>query len=57
MSNCVSLNRIFNGNQALESIDLSNLDVNKIFNEVPKNLYYIDRCKKEDWEKVFKGEF
>ena len=37
--------------------DLSNLDVNKIFNEVPKNLYYIDRCKKEDWEKVFKGEF
>ena len=32
MSNCVSLNRIFNGNQALESIDLSNLDASKVTN-------------------------
>ncbi len=37
--------------------DLSNLDVDKIFNEVPKNLYYIDRCNKDDWEAVFKGEY
>ena len=37
--------------------DLSNLDVDKIFSKVPKNLYYIDRCNKDSWEKVFKGEF
>lgn len=37
--------------------DLSNLDIDKIFNEVPKNLYYIDRCDKDDWEAVFRGEF
>lgn len=37
--------------------DLSNLDVDKIFNNVPKNLYYIDRCNKDDWEAVFRGEY
>lgn len=37
--------------------DLSNLDVDKIFNHKPTNIYYIDRCNKEDWIKVFKGEF
>ena len=37
--------------------DLSNLDVDKIFNHKPTNIYYIDRCNKDDWIKVFKGEF
>ena len=37
--------------------DLSNLDIDKIFNHKPTNLYYIDRCNKDDWEKVFIGEF
>lgn len=37
--------------------DLSNLDVDKIFNHIPKADYYIDRCNLDDWELVFKGEF
>lgn len=37
--------------------DMSNLDVEKIFNNVPKADYYIDRCNYDSWEKVFKGEF
>lgn len=37
--------------------DLSNLDVDKIFNEIPSAKYYIDRCNHDSWEKVFKGEF
>ena len=37
--------------------DLSNLDVDKIFNHKPTNIYYIDRCNKDDWIKVFEGEF
>ena len=36
--------------------DLSNLDVNKIFNHKPKNNYYVDRCDYEKWEKVFNGD-
>lgn len=38
-------------------MDLSNLDVDKIFNHKPKNIYYIDRCNEDSWEQVFKGEF
>lgn len=44
-------------NGYLVEMDLSDLDVEKIFNEVPPAKYYIDRCNVEDWEKVFKGEF
>lgn len=44
-------------NGYLINMDLSNLDVDKIFNKVPQNIYYIDRCKTEDWKSVFKGEF
>lgn len=37
-------------------MDLSNLDVEKIFNNIPKADYYIDRCDCTKWEKVFNGE-
>lgn len=37
--------------------DLSNLDVDKIFNHIPKGNYYIDRCNHDSWEQVFKGKF
>lgn len=44
-------------NGYIVDMDLNNLDVDKIFNHKPTNMYYIDRCNKDDWEKVFKGEF
>ena len=44
-------------NGYLVEMDLSDLDVEKIFNEIPPAKHYIDRCNIEDWEKVFKGEF
>lgn len=37
--------------------DLSNLDVDKIFNHIPTGNYYIDRCNHDSWEQVFKGKF
>ena len=37
-------------------MDLSNLDVEKIFTKKPKATHYIDRCDHTKWEKVFKGE-
>lgn len=37
--------------------DMSNLDVDKIFNNIPKGNYYIDRCNYDAWEQVFKGKF
>lgn len=37
-------------------MDLSNLDVDRLFNEKPKATYYIDRCNHDMWEKVFGGE-
>ena len=44
-------------NGYLVEMDLSDLDVEKIFNEIPPAKYYIDRCNLDDWDKVFKGEF
>lgn len=38
-------------------MDLKNLDIDKIFNNVPRPTYYVDRCDYEAWEQVFKGEF
>lgn len=43
-------------NGYIVKMDLSDLDVDKIFNNVPKADYYIDRCDKDEWLKVFKGE-
>lgn len=37
-------------------MDMSNLDVDKIFNHKPTNITYKDRCETAKWEKVFKGE-
>lgn len=37
-------------------MDLSNLDVEKIFTKKPKATHYIDRCDHTKWEKVFKEE-
>ena len=36
--------------------DLSDLDIDKIFNHIPKAQYYIDRCDTEKWERMLKGE-
>lgn len=36
--------------------DLSNLDVDKIFNNVPKEISYVDRCNYDLWEEVFEGK-
>ena len=50
-------NIIDNGeNGYIVKMDLSDLDVDKIFNKVPKADYYIDRCDKDKWIKVFNGE-
>ena len=43
-------------NGYIVKMDLSDLDVDKIFNKVPKADYYIDRCDKDKWIKVFNGE-
>lgn len=43
-------------NGYIVKMDLSDLDVDKIFNHIPKANYYIDRCDKDEWLKVFKGE-
>ncbi len=45
------------GNGYILDMDLKNLDVDKIFNNVPRPTYYVDRCDYEAWEQVFKGEF
>ena len=44
-------------NGYLVDFDLSDLDVDKIFNHVPKADYYIDRCNLDSWEEVFRGSF
>lgn len=36
--------------------DLSNLDIDKIFNHKPTKITYEDRCDYDKWEKVFNGE-
>lgn len=36
--------------------DLSDLDLDKIFNCIPKAQYYIDRCDLDKWEQALKGE-
>ena len=38
------------------AMDLSDLDIDKIFNHKPQNITYEDRCDYDKWEKVFKGE-
>ena len=43
-------------NGYLVNMDLSDLNVDKIFNHKPKNVSYVDRCDHSKWEKVFKGE-
>lgn len=43
-------------NGFIVDMELSNLDVEKIFKNRPKATYYIDRCNHDLWEKVFKGE-
>ena len=42
-------------NGYLVSMDLSDLDIEKIFNEVPKKVSYEDRCDYDKWEQVFEG--
>jgi len=43
-------------NGYLVEMDLSDLDIDKIFNHKPQHVGYIDRCDHDKWEKVFKGE-
>lgn len=43
-------------NGYIVKMDLSDLDVEKIFNKKPKADYYIDRCDHEKWKRVFDGE-
>ena len=38
------------------AMDLSDLDIDKIFNHKPTNVTFEDRCDYNKWEKVFKGE-
>lgn len=44
-------------NGYLLEMDLSNLDVSKIFNKIPKEVTYEDKCDLDKWEQVFNGEF
>lgn len=43
-------------NGYLVDMDLSDLDIDKIFNHKPQDVSYVDRCDYNKWEKVFKGE-
>lgn len=43
-------------NGYLLDMELNNLDVNKIFNEIPTNVTFTDKCDLNKWEMVFKGE-
>lgn len=43
-------------NGYIVKMDLSDLDVDKIFNHKPKAKYYVDKCDKDKWIKVFNGE-
>ena len=43
-------------NGYLVDMDLSDLDIDKIFNHKPQDVSYVDRCDYKKWEKVFKGE-
>ena len=43
-------------NGYLLNMDLSDLDIDKIFNHKPNKVTYEDRCDYEKWEKVLKGE-
>ena len=53
---CTDLADALEKNGYIVKMDLSDLDVDKIFNKVPKADYYIDRCDKDKWIKVFNGE-
>lgn len=44
-------------NGYIVSMDLSDLDVNKIFDSEPSNVTFTDRCDYEEWELVFEGKF
>ena len=44
-------------NGYIVKMDLSDLDIDKIFNHRPTATYYVDRCDNEKWTKVFDGEF
>lgn len=35
--------------------DLTDLDLDKIFNHIPKAQYYIDRCDTDKWEQMLQG--
>ncbi len=37
------------------NMDLSNLDVDKIFNEIPQHAEYEEFCDKRDWVDIFEG--
>ena len=43
-------------NGYLVDMDLSDLNIEAIFNDKPKNVTFTDRCDYNKWEKVFKGE-
>lgn len=43
-------------NGYLVNMDLSDLDIDKIFNHKPDKVTYEDRCDYTKWEKVLKGE-
>ena len=43
-------------NGYLVEMDLSDLDIDKIFSHKPQKVGYVDRCDYDKWEKVFKGE-
>ncbi len=43
-------------NGYLLDMELNNLDINKIFNKIPTNVTFTDKCDLNKWEMVFKGE-
>lgn len=43
-------------NGYLLRMDMQNLDVEKIANNIPTEITFEDKCNKEDWERVFRGE-
>lgn len=43
-------------NGYLVHMDLSDLDIEKIFNKVPSKVSFEDKCDYDKWEAVFKGE-
>lgn len=43
-------------NGYIVDMKLNNLDVDKIFNEIPKGAKNIDKCNKKDWVNLFEGD-